>query len=291
MNAEPSQLSLDAIPNARSLVEDWSGSLAEALEAMAGQKPEIHWESVPATEVGPALGDEPLWWEQPVSAASGASIWVGAAKDAWERAGTLTLKAAGIDAADTAEVRKTWLEILGQSLAAVTRALGSILGHEVTSGTGVEAAPGPEVVEWASAGITFPETPASRVLIGFNPPLISVISDPLAVAGGLDANDSAPDLDEAPPSGAVAVPRTLDLLMDVELPVSISFGKAHLPMKDVLKLTTGSIVELDRAINEPVDVLVNHCLIARGEVVVVEGNYGIRIQQIASRNDRLRSLP
>jgi flagellar motor switch protein FliN/FliY len=49
-------------------------------------------------------------------------------------------------------------------------------------------------------------------------------------------------------------------------------------------------VDLNRALHEPVEVLVNHCLIARGEVVVVEGNYGIRIQEIASRQDRIRSL-
>ena len=78
--------------------------------------------------------------------------------------------------------------------------------------------------------------------------------------------------------------------MDVELAVSISFGKTQLPMKDVLKLTTGSIVELSRGVNETVEVLVNHCLIARGEVVVVDGNYGVRIQQISSKQDRLRSV-
>jgi flagellar motor switch protein FliN len=61
-------------------------------------------------------------------------------------------------------------------------------------------------------------------------------------------------------------------------------------MKDVLKLTTGSIVELNRGIGDPVEVLVNHCLIARGEVVVVDGNYGIRIQEIATRQERMRSL-
>jgi flagellar motor switch protein FliN/FliY len=72
--------------------------------------------------------------------------------------------------------------------------------------------------------------------------------------------------------------------------VTISFGKAQLAMKDVLKLTTGSIVELNRGINDPVEVLVNHCLIARGEVVVVEGNYGVKISEIASRPDRLRSI-
>jgi flagellar motor switch protein FliN/FliY len=62
-------------------------------------------------------------------------------------------------------------------------------------------------------------------------------------------------------------------------------------MKEVLKLTTGSIVELDRDVNDPVEVLVNQRLIARGEVVVVEGNYGVKIQEIASRNERLRSIP
>ncbi len=99
---------------------------------------------------------------------------------------------------------------------------------------------------------------------------------------------SEPEIDDSTriPAGS----RTMDLLMDVDLPVSISFGKAQLPMKDVLKLTTGSIVELNRGVNDQVEVLVNECLIARGEVVVVEGNYGVRIQEIASRQDRLRSL-
>lgn len=82
----------------------------------------------------------------------------------------------------------------------------------------------------------------------------------------------------------------MELLLDVELPVSISFGRTELALKDVLKLTTGSIVELNRSVNEPVDILVNHSLIARGEVVVVDGNYGVRIQRIISRQERLRSL-
>jgi flagellar motor switch protein FliN/FliY len=82
----------------------------------------------------------------------------------------------------------------------------------------------------------------------------------------------------------------MDVLLDVELPVSVSFGRAQLPLKEVLKLTTGSIVELNRAISEPVEVIVNNCVIARGEVVVVEGNYGVRIHEILSRDKRLRTL-
>ena len=70
----------------------------------------------------------------------------------------------------------------------------------------------------------------------------------------------------------------------------MSFGRAQVPLKDVLKLTTGSVVELNRAVSEPVEVIVNNCVIARGEVVVVEGNFGVRIQQVISRQERLRTL-
>jgi flagellar motor switch protein FliN/FliY len=84
-------------------------------------------------------------------------------------------------------------------------------------------------------------------------------------------------------------PETLDLLLDLELPVSVSFGKAQMPLQQILKWTTGSIVELETAVNEPVEVVVNNCVIARGEVVVVDGNYGVRVQQIVSRAERLQS--
>jgi len=95
-----------------------------------------------------------------------------------------------------------------------------------------------------------------------------------------------------PPTPAISGPNTrnLELLLDVELPVSVSFGRAQLQLKDVIKLTTGSIVELNRSVSEPVDIVVNNCVIARGEVVVIEGNFGVRIKQIVSKEDRLRSL-
>ena len=83
---------------------------------------------------------------------------------------------------------------------------------------------------------------------------------------------------------------TLDLLLDVELPVSVSFGKTQMPLQQVLKWTSGSIVELESTVNEPVEVVVNNCVIARGEVVTIEGNFGVRIHQVISRQERLRTL-
>ncbi len=76
-------------------------------------------------------------------------------------------------------------------------------------------------------------------------------------------------------------------ILDVELPITVSIGSTQLPLREILKLTTGSIVELDRLISDPVDILVNKCIIARGEVVVIEGNYGVRILQVVSRSERL----
>lgn len=85
-------------------------------------------------------------------------------------------------------------------------------------------------------------------------------------------------------------PNPLELVMEVELAVSVSFGRAELALKDVMKLTTGSIVELNRGLTDPVEVIVNNCVIARGEVVVIDGNYGVRIQEIVSRDKRMGTL-
>jgi flagellar motor switch protein FliN/FliY len=79
----------------------------------------------------------------------------------------------------------------------------------------------------------------------------------------------------------------LDVLLDIELPVTLRFGSTRLALEAVIGLNTGSIVEFDRRVTEPVEVLVNGRLVARGEAVMVQGNYGVRISEIASRLDRL----
>jgi flagellar motor switch protein FliN/FliY len=80
------------------------------------------------------------------------------------------------------------------------------------------------------------------------------------------------------------------MLLDVEMPVRVSIGRAHMPLKDVIKLTTGSVVELNRTVSELVDIVVNNCVVARGDVVVVEGNFGVRIREVLSKEDRMRRL-
>ncbi|MCP4610703.1 MAG: flagellar motor switch protein FliN [Planctomycetes bacterium] len=84
--------------------------------------------------------------------------------------------------------------------------------------------------------------------------------------------------------------RNIDLLMDVELPVSIELGKTTMDISDILALGPGSVVELEKLVGEPVDLLVNNKCVARGEVVVVEENFGLRITSLISPEERIKNL-
>jgi flagellar motor switch protein FliN/FliY len=75
--------------------------------------------------------------------------------------------------------------------------------------------------------------------------------------------------------------------LDIELPVTVRLGSAQMTFGEVLRLNAGSLVEFGRTPEEPVDVLVNGRLVARGEMVTVQGNYGVRITEISSRRERL----
>jgi len=82
----------------------------------------------------------------------------------------------------------------------------------------------------------------------------------------------------------------LDILMDIPLDISVELGRTRLVVKEVVDLGVGSIVEIDKAAGEPVDIMVNGRLVARGEVVVIEDNFGVRITEILNPRERLARL-
>lgn len=87
--------------------------------------------------------------------------------------------------------------------------------------------------------------------------------------------------------GYVEEGNSLDRLLDIPLEISVELGRVRMLVKDVLDLGNGSILEIDKSAGEPVDVLVNGRLVARGEVVVIEDNFGVRITEIVNPNERL----
>jgi flagellar motor switch protein FliN len=252
------------------LLEEWAARFSAGYGAMAGDP--LAQEPV---SVAPA-GADSFIWRQPFSLAGGAAVEIAIPAAGWRLIGGRILAAAGIEEATDEDSKPAYLEVLQQSLSGLASALSAAVGREVVCGKGEEApsmgaAPG---VQFGAGGQIFScRFSASEAL--------------------LDALRPAPPAPEAPAvtQAAPAPPSNpFDLLYDVELPVSVSFGRAHLPVKEVLKLASGSIVELNRGIAEPVEIIVNNCVIARGEVVVVEGNYGVRILEIISRSERLRTL-
>ncbi len=83
------------------------------------------------------------------------------------------------------------------------------------------------------------------------------------------------------PFAPVSEDRNLNLLLDIRMGLTVELGRSEMPLKDILKLSKGSVIELDRLSGEPVDLFVNNKLIARGEVVVIDDNFGLRITQLA----------
>ncbi len=178
---------LDAIEPVRALLDQFAESLAQVLESMAEQRPEAKWQAASGA-VADVVGnpeDQMLWWEQPLQFAPEMKIWVGAPRTAWEQAGTVTLKAAGLDTVEIGEARNTWLEILGQALSPVARAIGSVLGREVTCEAGTERAPETGILEWARVSLSFPDAPLAPLLVAFSPKLLEVIATPQRVGGTL----------------------------------------------------------------------------------------------------------
>ena len=92
------------------------------------------------------------------------------------------------------------------------------------------------------------------------------------------------------PAESGAQGRRLDLLLDVPLDLSVELGRARMSIQDLLNLSPGSVIELDKIAGEALDILINGRLVARGEAVVVNDKFGIRISEIVSPSERIARL-
>lgn len=92
------------------------------------------------------------------------------------------------------------------------------------------------------------------------------------------------------PSGPAPKDRNLQLIMDIPLRVTVELGRTKMPVSELLNLTQGSVIELSKLAGEPMEVLVNDKLIARGEAVVVNEKFGVRLTDIISTSERIEQL-
>jgi flagellar motor switch protein FliN/FliY len=265
------------------LTEDWLNRFSACVESMTEVRPSL----MRGGPIAAGAADVPsggLWLSLPLDVAPGAAALVGLPAETWQALGKSAQIAAGVDDVTADEARGACLEIVSQATSGLAQSIAARLGRPVASlaprqialsGAALAETPGVVPIE-----ISLRDARLGNLFLGFNRSLEAALPANNAETGG------AMTVQPVQPERS----KTYDLLMEVELPVSVSFGRAQLALRDVLKLNSGSIVELNRTIADPVEIIVNNCVIARGEVVVVEGNYGVRIQHVISREERLRTL-
>ena len=273
------------VDHAQSLVEQWRRDFIGVMQAMGDLNPDmaVHFAT-------PTRGRDMLWWYQPLDVATGTGIWVGAAEETWSALGRQVLAAAGVETPDHTELKDTYLEVLRQSFGVLARSVGSQLGREITATGGIEQEPVAELAFSCEIAISAGGNELPRLAFCISNEMLEALQNCIKpeAAGSSQNPQPAPAGEANATQFSDRACGTLDLLLDVEMPVSVSFGRTQVRVQDILKLITGSIIELDRGISDPVELVVNNCTIARGEVVVVDGNYGVRIHEVMSRQERLQ---
>jgi flagellar motor switch protein FliN len=245
---------------ARAFAAAFAASVSEALSTATGSPWPLE---VTDSQEAPAKGAQPVQFRIQVEGALRGDCFV----EFYEpRVAELIAKLGG-DAEDGVEERcKALSPTMNSAMAALSEALAAQYGElslkaECVSGLAfrgmfVVALGAPEDQESAA------------VLVYFDGELLDALTS--AGASG-DQSEGA--------KGGIH-PANLKLVMDVELNVSLRFGQRQLPLREVLELSSGSVIELDRMVDEPVELLLDGKLVARGEAVIVDGNYGLRVTEI-----------
>ena len=268
------------------LADEFATRVVQVLDSMTDRQHTCNW-SPDSTESAPIT-----WWEFPLNGAAAGAFYIGASEGSWLQLGGSVLAAAGVDS-DPETARTTFCEVLSQVLSAVGQSISARVHSEATFGIpAVNERPADLARATLAFAVSAADQPVAELLLAMAGSVVTALASERSPHPAPEPRSSTAL--PAPSSGPAELPKgtppALDLLLDVEMPVSVSFGRTQLQLKDVMKLSSGSIVELNRGVSEPVEVIVNNCVVARGEVVVIEGNYGVRIDEIISPQERLRTL-
>lgn len=290
----------------KAVTAEFRTRLAASLEMLCG-------EQVDVAEASPPPDVALEWRRHPLETQTPSALYTAAPEIIGRAIGARVLSAAGLDDFTDEDVAGSYTEVLQSALSAVAQFLSRSLGSDIalletvaidpTSSGGSEIPAAFEVAyelqfaDQTLAPLCFGLSASLLELLALrhseadvaeipNPPAGSASPGALPPPGAPSqgAGSSSPALPSmrTSPTDPVALGEDLSRVLDLELPIRVSFGKANVALKDVLKLSTGSIVELDRSIHDPVEIIVNDRVVGRGEVVVTEGNYGVRIQEIVS---------
>lgn len=238
------------------MLDALSRAVSEALSETGPEEISLDWSLTPDPE---SDTEGWAWWSGGLSTHPGANCFIGAPDETWEKLGR---------GGASEDMREDAFALVSRCFAkAVAEQFGE---RAIASDAGPSGAPDGD---WTRISIMI------RYPAGQWPSACCVLSPDFeaALARGLESVKPFPPV-RAMPVGT----NPSDMLMHVQVPVSVSFGGTQIRIKDLLNLATGSVVELDQSLHDNVEVRVNDRLIARGEVVAVDGHYGVRVLELVS---------
>jgi flagellar motor switch protein FliN/FliY len=259
-----------------SFFEQWAEEFARAVEMFTGERPALSYKPAEKNqaEEWEAKRAEFHWWQQETEDPNKFKAWVGAEEGGWS--------ALGGEPGDGNDPKELYQEMLSQANQGAAAVLSSSFINPVKFGNGsVNAPPSLASLRLGEISIVFREKTLPALVIALEATAAKILDGP-------EPAKQAADSEDGEPAAAQAAQRTsmLDRLMDLQLPVSILLGQTVLPIREALKITSGSLIELDRQLGDYVEVMIHGTVVARGEIVAVRGNYGVRIKEVISRKDR-----
>jgi flagellar motor switch protein FliN/FliY len=254
-------------------LDQWAAEFTTAVRMFTSQDPAVTCVAYDAAEKPFDTSASYVWWKQDLELDGWHSLWIGSPEATWSALGAAM-------ASSPEGSRDIYLEMLTQSLQGAAHVASAGLPTAIVCGRGVvDGPPSAAGMETVEVKISL----AGKAL----PSMLAVV--PADMFG--DTSEELPDADA--PRRMIAQEinsdynlALIDRLIDLELPLYVALGRAVLPIRDVLRLSAGSLVELDRKLGDSVEIIVHGTVVALGEVVSVKGNYGVRVREIMSRQDR-----
>jgi len=207
----------------------------------------------------------------------GAALQVAAA-DALRWAQTLRAESVDPSAELNQEQKEALLELLRRVAGMASTQLSHLFGETTVD---VDLA---EPIAWEGVDVSIL---ASEAAFGSSRLRLRLSSELLASVSSTSRTPSPPATVTDNPGAAISPEPNFDLLLGVHLNLTLRFGQRVMTLREILDLASGSVIELDREVQEPADLLLGDKLIARGEVVIVDGNYGIRITEVPDSRQRM----
>jgi flagellar motor switch protein FliN/FliY len=239
------------------ILDAFTRAISEALAETGPEEIRVNWSLTPLPQ------DESetwTWWSGGLSTYPGANFFVGAPEETWEKLGR---------GGSSGNAREDASALISRCFAkSVEEGFGNRASAQDSGPSGAPS------VDWTRIAIEI------RYPAGEWPAAGCVLSPEFEEAlSGLEKTQPAAPVPSTA-SSPVGRMKPSEMLMHVQVPVSVSFGATQIRMKDLLNLTAGSVVELDQALHDNVEVRVNDRVIARGEVVAVDGHYGVRVLEL-----------